>query len=730
MKINIDKIGFIVILTIVVLSNIFIGTNIVEPVWFLQSFITIFTAIYMVIKKNHKQKNIIIKNKIDIIVLFFITSTFLPFAFKNYISLDGTVDAILKYFSVYGFYILVRNIINNNKRKKILFNTFLLSSFIPIIFGYDILLFNYKLNKIYQIIKTPQLDTSDRMISTFTYANTFAVYLSVMCLFAFISAKNTNIKKFKILYYLYILIILITIVLTQSKAVIAIDVVVFLTYTIYNIKNHKISKKWLIVGIVLIIAFALYYFIAVQYDKPLINDNTIESNKVIREIEPNKEYEFEFNITSKTEFKFDEFEIDIVEVSRYLTEDIIYTWKFSDFDGVKTISFKTSDTVDHIIVRITNKYKNKISINELKINGEKYIIKYKYIPEQIVRIFMTFNSRNSSVWQRGDYYKDSLKIITNYSGFIGSGGSAWKSYYGLVQDYLYYSKECHSYIFDVAISFGAFGLVTYFILISLVCIEIKKIHINKDYEKVVLTVAFLIMFLHSLMDFDFSIFIMQIVFFMIIALIIDDERDIKESKCSQIIDILMIIAFVMVSIFNMLGTIANIVENNKKQSYAECHNIAPWISYYHYNKISYNYRNHIYNEENIADIKNYIEKEPFMYQNELYKIYIKNLPETFCATDIKYLIDIWEKYPNKYRYNIDMIIDRANIMLELAEKAKKMEYHELSNNIYQIIVKEADENLDRFVEYKKTEETKTMISFKYESYISNVEKAMNILKQE
>ena len=142
---KIDKIAYGVILILIVLLNVFIGSNIKEPIWIIQLIVSVFTVVYIIVKKikNRKEKkreNIIIKGKIDVAVLILMLSTFIPLIFKTYASLEGTVNFILKYWSYFSFYILVRNTILDKKQIKVLINTLIVSSIIPVVFGYDKLL--------------------------------------------------------------------------------------------------------------------------------------------------------------------------------------------------------------------------------------------------------------------------------------------------------------------------------------------------------------------------------------------------------------------------------------------------------------------------------------------------------------------------------------------------------------------------------------------------------------
>ena len=255
---KIDKIAYGVILILIVLLNVFIGSNIKDPIWIIQLIVGVFTVIYIIVKKIGKEKNIIIKGKIDITVLVLMIATTLPFIFKTYASLEGTVNFILKYWSFFCFYILVRNVIVEQRQRKAVISTLIISSIIPILFGYDKLLgFNIFEGFLDSINAVKITDT--RMISTFGYANTFAVYLALTGSLAIGMFLNESKKSKKVLYGIYILISLVTIALTQSKAVIALIALVILIFIIKGIKDKKITKKWIIAGVVLIALFFIIF---------------------------------------------------------------------------------------------------------------------------------------------------------------------------------------------------------------------------------------------------------------------------------------------------------------------------------------------------------------------------------------------------------------------------------------------------------------------------------------
>lgn len=298
-KISLDNIGFIIIILTIIILNIFIGSNVKNPIWIVQFIVSAYTAIYVLINIIKKKKNIIIKNKIDIFVLMFMFSTILPFIFKNYASLNGTINFILKYWSVYGMYILVRNIVTNKNKVQIIINAFIISSIIPIIFGIDKLTYNI-FEPFLDLINAFKSIEVTRMVSTFGYANTFAIYLATMGSLAISQLINTNKKTAKVLYAIYIIVAGICIMLTQSKAVIALIIVILFSFMIIGIKKKKINKKIIIVIIIFIILFFIYFFIAIRIGKPAQITGE-EKTFVIRNFEPNKQYEFTMDIDAESD---------------------------------------------------------------------------------------------------------------------------------------------------------------------------------------------------------------------------------------------------------------------------------------------------------------------------------------------------------------------------------------------------------------------------------------------
>ena len=132
-----EKIGLIGIIIIMLLSSIFVMPSETMPTWITLLITSAFTTVYVIYKKIKKEKNVIIKSKLDIAILIFMLSPLIPLIFNTAVSFSETIIAILRYWTIYGVYILARNLITEDKEKKIIINALIIISVIPIILGYD-----------------------------------------------------------------------------------------------------------------------------------------------------------------------------------------------------------------------------------------------------------------------------------------------------------------------------------------------------------------------------------------------------------------------------------------------------------------------------------------------------------------------------------------------------------------------------------------------------------------
>lgn len=567
-------------------------------------------GLYKTIIKKEK----IISSKLDIILLLFLTTPMIPLIFKRYDSLTQTITAILINISNYNIYLILRNMLKNQKEKtkKIIIDVIILGGIIIALFGIDEMGADWA-KDIKEAIETPLLDkTEQRMISTIGYANSFAIIMAIGILlslhkteigkeynssliFLFLSCLLLSYSRGAILvmilgYMLYliisqkeknkydVLILVINSILaiaylkvfdksiaTEKYMILWIVIAIFmmisaLTTKIISLYYDKIQKTkkrtYFIIGAVCIAVLIILYIIGKQMIVPLhiFNEGgpADDVKYMVYDIEPNTEYACVFNIDAKSEgYSTKHYSIEIVEEDKYYDTICKHKFEFCNYTGGKRIEFKTSPETVEISIYFKNeiqKAQRGVTISELYINQKKYPLKYAYLPEKLVSKIESIKTKNKSVWERLEYYKDSAKIIKD-NWLFGTGGYGWKYNYKDVQAYNYDSLESHSYITKIFIENGITSIILFTILcIYTICIIVKKIK-NKKLELVDL--SFIVLMVHSCIDLNLSIYCISVIATMLFAVITSDDEN---EKTNNRLNILLITLMIVINIITLTIT--------------------------------------------------------------------------------------------------------------------------------------------------------------------------------
>ena len=135
-------------------------------------------------------------------------------------------------------------------------------------------------------------------------------------------------------------------------------------------------------------------------------------------------------------------------------------------------------------------------------------------------------------------------------------------------------------------------------------------------------------------------------------------------------------------------------------------------------------------EEKIELIKEFIKKEPYVYQNIMYEIGSRSIINTINKEniddkikDIEFFINIWENVPRDRTYEVTELQKRTEIFLAFAEnliqKSKEMQNNKLidcAEKILDIIYKEYDENIEKVFDYNKNLEGEKINEYRIEFY--------------
>ena len=254
---SIDKILIFLVCAILLITNILVGSPTNNNASMINIIVTLVAMIFIIIKKI-SQKERIIKNKLDICVLFLCVSSCIPSIFNTYATLTGSINYILKYILVFLIYIMLKDLTKGNpKLKNYIINIIIISGVIFVILGIDKMSTNifFPFTK---SINMPEFTYEEiRMDSLFSYANAFAAFCSMALFLAignYIKEEN-KIKKYVIEIAIFLLET--GIILSYSRTIL---IFLLLTYLIYLfLLKDKESRIKAIESTIIIGIFVLAY---------------------------------------------------------------------------------------------------------------------------------------------------------------------------------------------------------------------------------------------------------------------------------------------------------------------------------------------------------------------------------------------------------------------------------------------------------------------------------------
>ena len=707
----INSIGMLLIIITIVIFNLIVGGNEKSLPILPMCIILCFSFVILLIKKI-KYKEKLIKSKIDIAISIFMAILFLPLIFNTYCSFEGTIEFILKYLFVYNMYLLTRNIVDTKKKYNILIATTVISSLIIIILGIDL-----QHAKHFDLL-LQKLDlkyTNDyRFSSTFGYANGVSIYV-LFCIFLSINRIENSDKVLpKIFYFIYIALGSYIIYISYSRVVLilyGISIGAYLVIKLYNkIKNNKeLIKKILFIVIILFGLLLIYLIITIRIPKPYYPNGSF---KLRKEIKPNQEYIFEFDIDVTTgEKDTTSPQLVILEVNKYFNEEEIGRIILNPKKNKHFAIVKTSEDVEYIKIQLINGLNKTITINHCYIDDEEYIFSHKYIPNIISRLIRTFSIKDDSIILRKHFYENSLRIAKD-SPIIGHGGNTWKRLSVAYADFPYAVKETHSYFFELLISYGLIGVVSFLTIIILFTKDtINNIKNCSEKRKQILTVfiALMLMFLYNfIFDFGMSFIVIILATFQFIALLqIDSEEDIN----IKYIDIVSLIIIGLVLTTLTCSCIAKYFIKDVKIKAK----FAPYVV---------NYNAKALDKNNLDDIKRFISKDPYRKQNDMYKLYWNTLyekrneiPYDELQDYIDFGIKTFETIKCTSAVKFNTLFDRIYIMIDAVEKLEEIENTEESvKRLKEQIKKEYETNKEYIKDINRNHKSKTESENKLNEY--------------
>ena len=699
----------IILSVLTIVTFILVGTPIKYNCFELNLIINIIGIIYYIYQAIKKKNKI---RRIDIIVILLCLSSLIPYIFKTYINLEDTLINIAMSMSLFNIYMFAQSL--DEKGKKHIINIILLGTMIILILG---ILERTDVNfgQYIQKIGLPTITNyENRMFSTLGYTNSFAILMAIGMM---LSVDKTKKPLYSGLFFLFS----IGLLLSYSRFTTVFFVILFVIYfsllnekehyimiTIENVilsfiylkiyeklfvneqyigiwlttlimfgisiilarvsKNVKIKidkRKTIICSVCVVLGLIIAYLIGIHCTKPLNIFNDGQSNEEVRyniyHIKPNTYYKFEFDIDAKSITNIAEhYSIEIVEENKYYDTVEKHKISFNNYTGQRTIEFTTSEETQSIALLINSSEKvaqRGLCIKSLEINDEEYPLNYLYLPVKFVKRIENFFGENQSGFVRLIYMKDSLKIIKD-NILTGVGGKGWLYTYKDYQSYNYSTTETHNYLLKLIIENGILAGILWCILAGTVIYQTLK---NKNNLSIGFT--FLLLTLHSFVDFDLSFYLIIYIWFLLCGLGVNEEE--KEVKNYNIVVAIILIAVLFISMqyykIDKETQQGTLYQNYRKMSEEETKDIVDEILN---KKIKADSRENVRNNEILKKIM----------EESKYGEIKKKISNQIITTNDQMIENIKDKYKNRLtKEEIEMYLNIQKNIYEFAVKIKDEE---------------------------------------------------------
>jgi len=267
-------------------------------------------------------------------------------------------------------------------------------------------------------------------------------------------------------------------------------------------------------------------------------------------VKPGKDYKLVYDVDA--EIKGDKPSAYTIIINYKREKDLIVNERevpLATIDGLATKGVETRDVAfklpaDSKVVNIyfRNNYSGtKAVFDKVKVVdsatgkvAENVKLNYKYSLGKIgEKIQSTLLSR--SYIERSIFYRDGLKMFKD-RWLIGGGGGTWEflSYY--YQSFYYTSTQAHNYLLQIATDCGVVGILIFlFLIVSIVATFILEYRKKEEASEerilqAALFAAVMGMIMHSVLDFDFSLSAVFLLFWQLLGIFNSRYRNYTEES--------------------------------------------------------------------------------------------------------------------------------------------------------------------------------------------------------
>ncbi len=748
----------------------------------IQTAILVVTILYIIIKKVKKEPVKIIENKMDIAIIVFTVSTFIPIVFKSYTSFHTSLTVSLNYVCLFFWYILIKNIVNHKKIEYV--NALIIvQAVILVIVGIE----NLTTNRILPLLGIDNIiNGENRLVSFMGNPNVLAGFLSFSFFIALHKGISTKKIKQKVMFHIANIICVIGILLTYSKAiyilmpiitilyiillkdkeknreiyihiiiylllalsyvmifnkVIAMEQYVFvwvylvlilllealLSIMFYKIEHigKKIKTTYVIIILSVLITIGIYWVIGelnhiIPYEV-FSNNNTINyAAKKINNVKGNEKYVFSFDIYSTVYDNIEDmYEINIIERDKKNYEIKNTSFIFGNYEGIKVLEIITHENTAEFKIE----FKSKYQYIDRKLTIKQLTINDKIIPLQYKNLPIKIVDKIKDI--SFNYKTVQERLVFMKEALKLAKENLLTGIGGENWQYRYGEIQEYDYTSSDIHSYPVQVLVEFGIigLISLIYIYFCIIK-TKDKKYLGMKIGFFIIILHSAMDSEMKFPFIQLIVYTYLGIF--SMLDYKKEKKNHII---IENIYYVISVIIAITTIAFLYKSNP------------------YEKISSLESKQIGLNTYSSEYKNYNQKIAKQYE-ELIKVEKSNLMENYVNILTTYINlgqidkigDYHEKvkeYVNKSKQKPEKIIQKSNGIMEIIRALEKEENPELYEWISQfskiqieeyektkqeleLALKNKYEKLEDSLEYMNLEQNYAYAKKVYEKYILGV----------
>lgn len=170
----------------------------------------------------------------------------------------------------------------------------------------------------------------------------------------------------------------------------------------------------------------------------------------------------------------------------------------------------------------------------------------------------------SELQERFAYYLDALKIATDYP-LTGVGAGGWTSMQYYYQTALYATRYVHSSVMQILVDTGVAGMIIFLVQILLIFVIGYKAYSLFKHKKIhrmyiiCIFISNLSIIIHSVLDFDFEFPLINIVFWLNIALLSLFSGDIAsfsfKSRLARVTGLFTVYTIVLLQIFLIISNV-------------------------------------------------------------------------------------------------------------------------------------------------------------------------------